>query len=132
MLPLALELEDSGRFFGPNDLASAVLETRPEMEIYVRSAAGQPVPLSAFAHYEQGTSEVSIAHAGQLSGSFGTAGHSDDRPRISRPVRQVFLESTATSCATAALAAPDRVAEQSVRLAKTVSDLAAWAGASRA
>ena len=38
VLPAGLEVETSGRFLGPNDLASAVLEIHPEMEIYLRSA----------------------------------------------------------------------------------------------
>jgi 4-diphosphocytidyl-2-C-methyl-D-erythritol kinase len=37
-LPDALEIDETGRFLGPNDLASAVLETTAEMEEYVRSA----------------------------------------------------------------------------------------------
>ncbi len=37
-IPAALEIESSGRFFGPNDLASAVLETRPEMSVLLDSA----------------------------------------------------------------------------------------------
>jgi multidrug efflux pump len=35
-------------------------------QIYVRGAAGQSVPLSAFAHYERTTTAVSIAHEGQF------------------------------------------------------------------
>lgn len=37
-LPDRLDIENSGRFLGPNDLASAVLELHPEMEIYLRAA----------------------------------------------------------------------------------------------
>ncbi|HMF42097.1 MAG TPA: multidrug efflux RND transporter permease subunit [Polyangia bacterium] len=35
-------------------------------QIFVRGAAGQAVPLSAFAHYERGQTAVSIAHEGQF------------------------------------------------------------------
>ena len=45
-LPERLEIEDSARFFGPNDLASAVLETQSGMEIYMRAAA-EAAPESA-------------------------------------------------------------------------------------
>ena len=38
-LPERLEIETSGEFFGPNDLASAVLETRVEMRSFLESAA---------------------------------------------------------------------------------------------
>jgi hydrophobe/amphiphile efflux-1 (HAE1) family protein len=34
--------------------------------IYVRSATGQPVPLSAFTHYEQTNTSLAIAHQGQF------------------------------------------------------------------
>lgn len=37
-LPERLEVENSGLFFGPNDLASAVLVLKPEMSAYLRSA----------------------------------------------------------------------------------------------
>ena len=37
-LPNALDVETSGRFFGPNDLAFAVLQTRREMSVLVDSA----------------------------------------------------------------------------------------------
>ena len=36
--PSALEVADSGKFFGPNDLAFAVLEIKPEMRILLESA----------------------------------------------------------------------------------------------
>ncbi len=38
-LPKRLEVESSGRFFGPNDLASAVLASNSEMTVYLRAAA---------------------------------------------------------------------------------------------
>jgi 4-diphosphocytidyl-2-C-methyl-D-erythritol kinase len=41
-LPPRLEVETSGRFFGPNDLASAVLGTHSEMTAYLR-AVGETV-----------------------------------------------------------------------------------------
>jgi 4-diphosphocytidyl-2-C-methyl-D-erythritol kinase len=37
-LPGALDIETTGTFFGPNDLASAVLETYPGMNVYLESA----------------------------------------------------------------------------------------------
>ena len=37
-LPDRLAVDDSGNFFGPNDLASAVLAISPQMEAYVNSA----------------------------------------------------------------------------------------------
>ena len=37
-MPAALEVTGSGKFFGPNDLAFAVLETNPEMRVLVESA----------------------------------------------------------------------------------------------
>lgn len=38
-LPKKLEIEASTRFFGPNDLASAVLETHPGMKLFLESAS---------------------------------------------------------------------------------------------
>lgn len=38
VLPKRLDVETSSRFFGPNDLASAVLGIQPEMKDYLRSA----------------------------------------------------------------------------------------------
>ena len=37
-LPSSLDVETSGRFFGPNDLAFAVLQMRPEMSVLLDSA----------------------------------------------------------------------------------------------
>ncbi|MBL9020494.1 MAG: efflux RND transporter permease subunit, partial [Myxococcales bacterium] len=61
-----------------------ILEVRPEdrdspdalERIYVRSSSGQPVPLSAIAHFETRPSPLSIAHQGQFPAvtlSFNTA-----------------------------------------------------------
>jgi len=52
-----------------------VLEVRPELQsnpstlkyIYVPSATGTQVPLSAFTHFEQGTASLAINHQGQFS-----------------------------------------------------------------
>jgi len=38
--PARLEIEESGRFFGPNDLEPAVLAVRPEMKDYIETARG--------------------------------------------------------------------------------------------
>jgi len=51
-----------------------ILETMPEFQknpsklqdIYVRSANGGPVPLSAFTHFESGTAPLAINHQGQF------------------------------------------------------------------
>ena len=51
-----------------------ILETMPEFQtnpsklqnIYVRSASGGPVPLSAFTHFESGTAPLAINHQGQF------------------------------------------------------------------
>jgi multidrug efflux pump len=51
-----------------------VLETLPEFQrnpsklndIYVRSASGGPVPLSAFTHFESGTAPLAVNHQGQF------------------------------------------------------------------
>jgi 4-diphosphocytidyl-2-C-methyl-D-erythritol kinase len=58
-IPSRLEIESSGRFFGPNDLASAVLQTDLRMATYLRTA-------------REFASEVSITGSGStivLSGS---------------------------------------------------------------
>jgi multidrug efflux pump len=67
------------------NLYRVILEVSPSFQqspdglaqIYVRGAAGDAVPLSAFAHYEEATTDVSIAHAGQFPAvtlSFNLAG----------------------------------------------------------
>src|SRR5205823_6339249 len=51
-----------------------ILETMPEFQrnpsklhdIYVRSASGGAVPLSAFTHFESGTAPLAINHQGQF------------------------------------------------------------------
>jgi len=56
------------------NLYRVILEVAPEFQndpealeqIYVRSTAGTPVPLSAFTHFERRLTDTSIAHSGQF------------------------------------------------------------------
>ncbi len=82
-LPAVLEVESSGKFFGPNDLALAVLETRVEMSVLLDSARSL-------------APESAITGSGSAIVLVGAAADAEERLAARHPDARVFRCRTLT------------------------------------
>jgi len=82
-IPAALEVESSGKFFGPNDLALAVLETKVKMSVLLDSALSL-------------ASECTITGSGSAIVLAGAAADADERLSNRYPEARIFRCRTLT------------------------------------
>jgi 4-diphosphocytidyl-2-C-methyl-D-erythritol kinase len=82
-IPAALEIDSSGKYFGPNDLALAVLEIYSEMSVLLDSARSL-------------ASECSITGSGSAIVLAGAAADADERLSARHPEARIFRCRTLT------------------------------------